>query len=47
LRLSGGQAARTRRTGELTEPLILVSELKREYQQVASALTELLAKDRV
>jgi signal transduction histidine kinase/CheY-like chemotaxis protein/HPt (histidine-containing phosphotransfer) domain-containing protein len=35
------------RTGELTEPLILVSELKREYQQVASALTELLAKDRV
>jgi len=35
------------RTGELTEPLILVSELKREYQQVATALTELLAKDRV
>ncbi|HET7065912.1 MAG TPA: ATP-binding protein [Rudaea sp.] len=35
------------RTGELTEPLALVSELKREYQQVASALTELLAKDRV
>jgi signal transduction histidine kinase/CheY-like chemotaxis protein/HPt (histidine-containing phosphotransfer) domain-containing protein len=35
------------RTGELTEPAILVSELKREYQQVASALTELLAKDRV
>jgi len=35
------------RTGELTEPLILVSELKREYQQVASALTELLSKDRV
>ena len=35
------------RTGELTEPLVLVGELKREYQQVASALTELLAKDRV
>jgi len=35
------------RSGDLTEPLILVSELKREYQQVASALTELLAKDRV
>ena len=35
------------RTGELTEPLILVGELKREYQQVATALTELLAKDRV
>jgi CheY-like chemotaxis protein/HPt (histidine-containing phosphotransfer) domain-containing protein len=35
------------RTGELTEPLALVGELKREYQQVASALTELLAKDRV
>ena len=35
------------RSGELAEPLILVSELKREYQQVASALTELLAKDRV
>ena len=28
-------------------PLILVSELKREYQQVAFALTELLSKDRV
>jgi len=35
------------RTGDLTEPLILVGELKREYQHVASALTELLAKDRV
>jgi signal transduction histidine kinase/CheY-like chemotaxis protein/HPt (histidine-containing phosphotransfer) domain-containing protein len=35
------------RTGELTEPLLLVGELKREFQQVASALTELLAKDRV
>jgi signal transduction histidine kinase/CheY-like chemotaxis protein/HPt (histidine-containing phosphotransfer) domain-containing protein len=35
------------RTGDLTEPLLLVGELKREYQQVASALTELLAKDRV
>ncbi|HSE12064.1 MAG TPA: ATP-binding protein, partial [Rudaea sp.] len=35
------------RSGELTEPLILVGELKREYQQVAAALTELLAKDRV
>jgi CheY-like chemotaxis protein len=35
------------RTGELAEPLVLVGELKREYQQVASALTELLAKDRV
>jgi CheY-like chemotaxis protein/HPt (histidine-containing phosphotransfer) domain-containing protein len=35
------------RTGDLSEPLILVGELKREYQQVASALTELLAKDRV
>jgi signal transduction histidine kinase/CheY-like chemotaxis protein/HPt (histidine-containing phosphotransfer) domain-containing protein len=35
------------RTGELTEPVVLVGELKREYQQVASALTELLAKDRV
>jgi len=35
------------RSGELTEPLILVSELKREYQQVAAALGELLLKDRV
>ena len=35
------------RTGELAEPLVLVGELKREYQQVASALSELLAKDRV
>ena len=35
------------RSGELTEPLILVSELKREFQQVAAALTELLARDRV
>jgi len=35
------------RSGELTEPLILVSELKREYQQVAAALGELLVKDRV
>jgi len=35
------------RTGDLAEPLVLVSELKREYQQVATALTDLLAKDRV